>query len=79
MSACEKCGNCCTHMVLPVVTANDGYYDWLEYHGGQLVFSHNRMCVRLEIPCRKLVAGRCSIYPERPQMCRKAQCERQKP
>jgi Fe-S-cluster containining protein len=64
-------------MELPIVSDKDGYYSWLVMHGVEIVFSHGLMCARVNIPCSRLENGRCTIYDNRPQMCRDYKCERE--
>ena len=75
---CIGCGACCTYMLIPVRPDHHGYYEWLRLHGLAVELYLGVPHVRLEIPCSKLMKGKCSIYrsPKKPEMCSLALCER---
>ena len=65
MTACELCGGaCCQSVTLPQVFGED-VNRWLSLHGVQ-----NGNLIRLPCKCLMLMDGKCSIYEERPQICR---------
>jgi Fe-S-cluster containining protein len=66
--SCDVCGGCCCKGVrlnLGVIKDPDARR-WLEYHGelqgGMFV---------LDTPCRMLEDGDCSVYDQRPEVCRR--------
>lgn len=66
MTACERCkGACCETLVVPLRANDPDTQRWLTYHGTGV-----RNGLRLECACSKLKDGRCSIYADRPQVCR---------
>ena len=66
MSACELCGGaCCKSMTLPKKIFNEDVARWLGYHAVE-----NDEVMRFNCACRMLHEGKCSIYENRPQMCK---------
>jgi len=68
---CIECGECCTHMVIPI-PPDDGedYYLWFELHGLEVFKRLGGHAVKVPIPCGALTAdGKCGIYEFRPKMC----------
>lgn len=63
-SACELCGGaCCESVTLEIKDPDKA--KWLEFHGKKT--EHG---ITLECKCSKLKLGKCSIWSERPQVCR---------
>lgn len=63
--ACKLCrGACCESIKLPL-PADPDVAQWLGLHGRV-----SSATVALECKCRALVDGKCSIYQDRPQVCR---------
>ena len=66
MTACQLCrGACCEYVVVKRDESNDDKWDWLCYHG-----EVTGNVVKIPTPCSKFRDGGCSIYPDRPKMCR---------
>ena len=66
MTACEICkGACCETFSLGVTQKNADFYLWLKYHGTAVESG-----IRFDCQCKMLVDGRCSIYEDRPKICR---------
>jgi len=53
-----------------------GYWDWLRWHGATITLHEGKPHVRFEIPCQKLVKGKCTVYEERPPLCKAYLCDR---
>jgi Fe-S-cluster containining protein len=53
---------------------HDDFHRWLSYHGGEVRGRFGKPHVRLDIPCSMLVGNRCSVYDERPRLCRNYLC-----
>jgi Fe-S-cluster containining protein len=70
---CDRCGACCSYLVLPAVSLEVLPPDirrWLEMHG--TAHAHG---LAIDAPCRHLVRtadgmATCAIYQERPELCR---------
>jgi len=64
--ACELCrGACCEAIVLPVKVQDPDIQRWIEYHG-----QPTDRGIYFECKCSKLKDGKCSIYEDRPKVCR---------
>lgn len=68
--ACELCkGACCESFTLQLDGLKENHpddYRWLSLHAVQDAGS-----LRFECPCSKLVKGKCSIYEDRPEVCKR--------
>lgn len=66
MNPCEICkGACCESIILPISFKDKDAQRWLDLHG-----ERSEMGIRLDCKCKALVDGRCSIYDDRPEVCR---------
>lgn len=77
---CEACrGACCEEVLIPRVmfaAPNDDVRRWFELRGS--IVPHELLegielpeaGLRLEVPCGALEDGLCSIYEDRPDVCR---------
>ncbi len=75
-SRCRTCdGVCCRSFV--AVELSFAEYETLEALGARRLQFSLRGPHRLEIEggCEFLVEGRCSIYPHRPELCRRFVCD----
>jgi len=66
--SCFVCGGCCCKGVrlnLGLIKDADARR-WLEYHGEL----QGEMFV-LDVPCRMLEDGECTVYDQRPEACRR--------
>ena len=73
---CEQCGKCCEDLFLPLaITVDDDVKKWLEYHGIKTEFKNPLTYIRIPLKCSKLKDGKCSIYENRPQVCRDYNCK----
>jgi hypothetical protein len=71
---CDLCGEaaCCRYVVLQVSPA---YQErevsrWIELHGIKLVERNGALWAYIPTPCSALEDGRCSVYENRPKVCR---------
>jgi Fe-S-cluster containining protein len=62
-------------MMIEAGPDHDGYYEWLEAHGGKIVQWRGSSYVDLAIPCSHFVGGKCAIYARRPAMCQQYFCD----
>jgi Fe-S-cluster containining protein len=70
-----KCSKCCQKIVIRIgEKVNADYMKWAEYHGLDIVFVSGAYYLRLDIPCQKLVDGKCSIEANKPDLCRAFDC-----
>jgi len=53
---------------------NSDHQEWVELHGVEVKEFKNKSYAFFPIPCTKLENGRCTIYKDRPQMCRDYEC-----
>lgn len=69
---CNKCGECCKSMRFQLFDAD--HYRWAELHGVTIV-EDDGFWVEFPIKCKKLKNNRCTIYEDRPEMCKEFSCE----
>lgn len=70
MTPCELCrGACCETIAFAIPAPSEDVSRWMGYHGTPTKLD-GKIELRLAAPCSKLDAGRCSIHPDRPQVCR---------
>lgn len=66
MSPCEICkGACCERFGINFKDHSEDTFRWFAYHGeskGRIVF--------FDCKCKWLKDGKCSIYDDRPQLCK---------
>ena len=66
MTACDLCkGACCEAIVLPFVFKDEDIQRWFAYHG-----TETNRGLQFDCKCNKLKNGKCSIYEDRPNVCR---------
>ena len=73
--SCLKCGDCCQTATL-VISKDTKNLEWIEYHGMTITPNGEQLRVTVPIKCDKLVDGKCSIYENRPDTCRRYVCEK---
>lgn len=63
---CRACGGACCETIIVPLSSDEDTDRWVSLHGTRLDAR-----VALDCRCSKLdTEGRCSIYDERPQLCR---------
>lgn len=77
--ACNRCGECCTHMILSFNIDDDwpAEKEWLLAHVGVVVETEedSEALVRLALPCRHLVPAEngepasCLVHDDKPRVC----------
>lgn len=75
---CERCnGKCCTfiHLKLPEEYDTPDIIRWITLHKGIYVYTASNSqgtfkFLEIRAPCSKLKNGRCSIYEDRPDVCK---------
>lgn len=66
MTACEVCGGaCCETIIVPLRSNDPDVQRWLKFHGDPV-----KEGIRFECKCSQLKNGKCSIYQDRPGVCR---------
>jgi Fe-S-cluster containining protein len=75
---CKNCSRCCQDIALPYGEANEDEKRWIEYHGIEVLKNKFGSFIKISLPCSKLKDNRCSIYKERPEICRWYDCEKNK-
>ena len=68
-----KCGECCRTMRFELFDADHEY--WVRLHGVKVVDVGNKRYAQFPIKCEKLKGNLCSIYKDRPEMCRRFICK----
>ena len=63
------------YMMIALEEDHHEYYRWIEQHGFTVERWLGKSFLRIPGACKHLEGGRCSIYAERPEMCREAYCE----
>lgn len=76
----KQCGNCCKEFYLALAKEGEQDVDWVRWiadHERCKVIFKNGICyLKLDLACRHLNKdGQCSIYGQRPLVCRKYNCE----
>jgi Fe-S-cluster containining protein len=71
---CDKCSDCCTNVQFELFS--EDHERWARLHDLKVVSNDGRKFVRFDVPCTKLKKGRCTIYEERPQMCKRFYCDK---
>lgn len=67
--ACKQCGKCCKTLVISdkcdeeTLSMKKGYIGSLPYQGEKYYI--------FDLPCVYLIENKCSIYEDRPEMCKK--------
>lgn len=76
---CKKCGGCCKTLILPLgITVDDDSQKWLEYHGIKVIRGNPISYIEIDAVCSNLKDNQCSIYEQRPQVCRDYLCDKLK-
>jgi len=69
--ACKICkGACCESMLIDFGKIPDDAKRWLSLHIECETMDNGTEAHRIRKPCSKLQAGKCSIYEDRPQLCK---------
>lgn len=76
---CKDCPKCCQYVLFPLIDRD--HARWAKLHGVRIFVGErtNTLKARLEIPCQMLKDGKCSIYEDRPQMCKDYFCQLAEP
>lgn len=73
---CKNCDDCCRYIALeidkPTTKAEKENIIWFLLHENISVYigHDNSWYIEFKTPCKKLLSKRCSIYKNRPRMCR---------
>jgi len=70
---CNRCGDCCRVIYIPVHGPEDGHHDWLSYHGYEVIKRGGGWFL-VGGECDKLDGDDCVIYGDRPGVCRAYKC-----
>ena len=73
---CKKCGKCCRFMAIWFYKKpNKEYIRWANLHKKvEIIKENNGWQLRFESKCSKLKNNRCSIYKNRPKLCKEYKC-----
>lgn len=74
---CEGCGACCRQMLFPIGPDHLEMHRWVRLHGLEVTEIEGQPYVRLLIRCQMLDGDRCHDYEDRPELCRKADCQKE--
>lgn len=74
---CKKCGRCCKVMYLWLGGKPEAdYRRWINLHEKIKVVKRGRdYGVRIELKCTKLKNNSCTIYKNRPDICKEYSCK----
>ena len=73
---CESCSNCCEYLSIelaapyPVKDFNDVYWYVMRKDVWVYIDNDKDWYIQFNSPCEKLVNKRCSVYDNRPRICR---------
>ena len=67
---CGNCCDCCQSINIHTDQMSEDIKRWIELHNLEV----NGEYVKFNIPCSKLIDNKCSIYEERPNVCRDYIC-----
>ena len=73
---CKKCGKCCRliDLWLSKKPPKD-WHRWVNLHEKARIIREGKdWYLRLELKCSKLKNNRCSIYNNRPKLCKEYNC-----
>jgi len=74
---CKRCGKCCRIMDFPFPPGKPSkdFIRWAKFHEKtKIVKQRDGYWIRFELKCSKLKNGRCSIYKNRPELCKEYSC-----
>lgn len=73
---CPSKADCCKFMLIAIGDDKESdYIRWASLHKDiKLVEWRGLICIKLLNKCSMLKHNRCSIYEDRPQMCRSFKC-----
>jgi len=74
---CLECRQCCEYLQVPVTMLSMEVIDFFLFRGEQMFINSNNGVLTLRIykPCQYLTENGCSIYENRPEICRNFMCE----
>lgn len=73
-----RCGKCCKVVYIPCGDLNEtDYLRWIKLHTRvKIEVFRGLQCIVLPYKCSKLKHNKCTIYEDRPEMCKKFRCEK---
>lgn len=72
---CNNCSKCCRNFFLPIKNFSDDVKRWIEFHGISVVRIKDQDYLKINNPCENLKDDKCSIYEDRPDVCRVYDCK----
>jgi Fe-S-cluster containining protein len=72
---CSKCSKCCEAIYLPYPEDSEDIKRWIKYHDIEFVKNSKGTFIKIHNKCSKLKDGKCSIYEDRPEICKIFNCE----
>jgi len=70
---CNQCGECCKTVRFELLDYD--HKRWAELHGIKVVEVGVKDYAEFPIVCTKLKDNLCTIYDDRPDMCRRFKCK----
>jgi Fe-S-cluster containining protein len=61
-------------MMFQVIDAD--HLRWVQLHGVKVTEYDSKVWADFPIKCKKLIKGKCSIYEQRPDLCRRYYCDK---
>lgn len=58
------------------MTLDEDAIRWAEYHNLEILEKDNIQYVKINNPCSKLKGNLCSIYKDRPEVCKMYLCKK---
>jgi len=74
----NQCGDCCKKMYIPFGDGKQTDWSrWIKLHKGLEINVYKGLeCIVLNNVCRKLKDNKCTIYKDRPDMCKNFRCDK---
>ena len=73
--SCLKCGKCCDEVGF-FVNKERTDVEWLKLHGITVEDRGDEVKITIALPCSKKINNQCSIYDNRPEICKNYRCEK---
>ncbi len=78
LEKCKNCsGDCCKLMYIQInkEKSEKDYIRWVNLHENiQVVKRKGYWYMKIDLKCSKLKNGKCSIYKDRPKLCKEYDC-----
>ena len=72
---CPTKADCCRYMLIPIGDEESDFTRWVRLHKDiDIVEWRGLICIRLNKKCKMLKNNKCSIYKDRPDVCKTFKC-----